>query len=67
MRAIWTGEIAFGLVTIPARLYTATRDLTPQFNMLHKECGTKIQMVRRCPKCQKDVEWGELGKGYEVE
>jgi DNA end-binding protein Ku len=67
MRAIWTGEIAFGLVTIPAKLYTATRDLTPQFNMLHKECGTKIQMVRRCPKCQKDLEWGELGKGYEVE
>ncbi|MGO8995190.1 MAG: Ku protein [Polyangiaceae bacterium] len=67
MRAIWTGEIAFGLVTIPAKLYTATRDLTPQFNMLHKECGTKIQMVRRCPKCQRDVEWGELGKGYEVE
>jgi DNA end-binding protein Ku len=67
MRAIWTGEIAFGLVTIPAKLYTATRDLTPQFNMLHKECGSKIQMVRRCPKCQRDVEWGELGKGYEVE
>jgi DNA end-binding protein Ku len=67
MRAIWTGEIAFGLVTIPAKLYTATKDLTPQFNMLHKECGSKINMVRRCPKCQRDVEWGELGKGYEVE
>ncbi len=67
MRAIWTGEIAFGLVTIPAKLYTATRDLTPQFNMLHKECGTRINMVRRCPKCQREVEWGELGKGYEVE
>ena len=67
MRAIWTGEIAFGLVTIPAKLYTATRDLTPQFNMLHKECGLEIQMVRRCPKCQRDVEWGEIGKGYEVE
>ncbi|HEY2518133.1 MAG TPA: Ku protein [Polyangiaceae bacterium] len=67
MRAIWTGEIAFGLVTIPAKLYTATKDLTPQFNMLHKECGSKIQMARRCPKCQRDVEWGELGKGYEVE
>ncbi len=67
MRAIWTGEIAFGLVTIPAKLYTATRDLTPQFNMLHRECGSKIQMARRCPKCQRDLEWGELGKGYEVE
>ena len=34
--------------------------------MLHKECGSKIQMARRCAKCQRDVEWGELGKGYEV-
>jgi DNA end-binding protein Ku len=66
MRAIWTGEIAFGLVTIPAKLYTATRDLTPHFTTLHKECGSKIQMVRRCPACRRDVEWGELGKGYEV-
>ena len=67
MRAIWTGEIAFGLVTIPAKLYTATRDLTPQFTTLHKECGSKVQMVRRCPVCHRDVEFGELGKGYEVQ
>jgi DNA end-binding protein Ku len=67
MRAIWTGEIAFGLVTIPVKLYTATRDLTPQFTTLHKECGSKVQMVRRCPTCRRDVEFGELGKGYEVE
>jgi DNA end-binding protein Ku len=67
MRALWTGEIAFGLVTIPAKLYTATKDLTPQFHMLHKECGSRISMVRRCAKCQRDVDWNELGKGYEVE
>jgi DNA end-binding protein Ku len=23
-------------------------------------------MARRCPKCQRDIEWGEIGKGYEV-
>ena len=66
MRAFWSGEIAFGLVTIPAKLYTATKDLTPQFHQLHKECGTRIQMVRRCPKCAKDLSWDEIGKGYEV-
>jgi DNA end-binding protein Ku len=66
MRAFWSGEIAFGLVTIPAKLYTATKDLTPQFHQLHKDCGTRIQMVRRCPKCQKDLSWDEIGKGYEV-
>src|SRR5579864_317246 len=66
MRAIWSGEIAFGLVTIPAKLYSATKDLTPQFHQLHKECGTRIQLVRRCPKCNKDLAWEEIGKGYEV-
>jgi DNA end-binding protein Ku len=66
MRAIWSGEIAFGLVTIPAKLYSATKDLTPQFHQLHKECGTRIQLVRRCPKCNRDLPWDEIGKGYEV-
>jgi DNA end-binding protein Ku len=66
MRAFWSGEIAFGLVTIPAKLYTATKDLTPQFHQLHKECGTRISLVRRCPKCSRDLAWEEIGKGYEV-
>ncbi|MGD0526308.1 MAG: Ku protein [Polyangiaceae bacterium] len=66
MRAFWSGEISFGLVTIPAKLYTATKDLTPQFHQLHKECGTRISMVRRCPKCNKDLPYEEIGKGYEV-
>lgn len=66
MRALWSGEISFGLVTIPVKLYTATKDLTPSFTQLHKECGSKISMVRRCPKCSRDVAWDEIGKGYEV-
>jgi DNA end-binding protein Ku len=66
MRSFWSGEIAFGLVTIPAKLYTATKDLTPQFHQLHKECGTRVAMVRRCPRCNRDLAWEEIGKGYEV-
>jgi DNA end-binding protein Ku len=66
MRAFWSGEIAFGLVTIQAKLYTATKDLTPQFHQLHKECGTRVTMVRRCPKDNRDLAWEEIGKGYEV-
>lgn len=66
MRSFWSGEIAFGLVTIPAKLYTATKDLTPQFHQLHTECGSRVTMVRRCPKCNRDLAWNEIGKGYEV-
>jgi DNA end-binding protein Ku len=66
MRAFWTGDLAFGMVTIPVKLYTATQDLSPQFHQLHTACGTRINMVRRCATCEKDVEWSEIGKGYEV-
>ena len=66
MRSFWSGEIAFGLVTIPAKLYTATKDLTPQFHQLHKEDGGRVTMVRRCTKCHRDLTWDEIGKGYEV-
>lgn len=66
MRSFWSGEIAFGLVTIPAKLYTATKDLTPQFHQLHKEDGGRVTMVRRCTKCHRDLAWDEIGKGYEV-
>ena len=66
MRSFWSGEIAFGLVTITAKLYTATKDLTPQFHQLHKEDGGRVTMVRRCTKCHRDLAWDEIGKGYEV-
>lgn len=65
-RAFWSGEISFGLVTIPVKLYSATQDKTPSFHQLHRECGSRISMVRHCPKCNRGVEWGEIGKGYEV-
>jgi DNA end-binding protein Ku len=66
MRAIWSGEIAFGLVTIPTKLYSGTRDLTPKFHLVHKKCGTRVQVVRRCPKCDRDLAWDEIDKAYEV-
>src|SRR5437763_5393636 len=66
MRAIWTGEIAFGLVAIPVRLYSATKDLSPHFHLVHKVCGTRVQNVRWCPHCNVAVPWEDIVKGYEV-
>jgi len=66
MRAIWSGEISFALVTIPTKLYSATQDLTPKFHLIHKACGTRVQMVRRCPKCERDLAWDEIEKAFEV-
>lgn len=49
-RAMWRGAIQFGLVTVPVKLYVATEARAGlSFNLLHRECGTRIQMKTHCP------------------
>jgi len=49
-RSMWRGAIQFGLVTIPIKLYVATESRGGlSFNLLHKECGQRINMRIHCP------------------
>jgi DNA end-binding protein Ku len=64
-RSIWNGVISFGMVSIPVKLYTATEDKDISFNLLHKECGTRLKQLRWCPKHDRAVEWSEIARGYE--
>ncbi len=49
-RAMWRGAIQFGLVTVPVKLYVATEARGGlSFNLLHRECLTRIQMKTHCP------------------
>jgi len=66
MRALWTGDVVFGMITIPAKLFTAAKDSTPQFNQLHSECLTRINNIRFCSCCDKQVSSEEIVKGYPV-
>ena len=36
-RAIWSGTISFGLVSIPVRMYPATESKELRFHFLHKD------------------------------
>jgi len=65
MRAIWKGTIGFGLVSIPVRMYNATVETTPKLHMVHAECGTRIQLQRYCPHCQRVIDWKDVKSGYE--
>jgi DNA end-binding protein Ku len=65
-RAIWTGSISFGLVNIPIRVYSATESRVISFNNLHKECGTPLVYKRWCPKCEKEVAYEDIEKGYKI-
>ena len=65
-RPIWKGAIAFGLVTVPVSLYSATeRAEKLSFHLLHKKDGARIDYKRFCEKEDKEVPWNEIVKGYE--
>lgn len=65
MRAIGSGAISFGLVSIPVQFYLAASSESPSFNLLHTECGSRIKQQRFCPVCNKVVERQDLVRGYE--
>jgi DNA end-binding protein Ku len=65
-RAIATGQIAFGLVAIPVKLFSAAETSERiSFNMLHKDCGNRIQQQLFCPKDERTIDRTEVVKGYE--
>ena len=65
-RAIGSGTISFGLVSIPVKVYS-TQETSNQlsFNMLHGECGTRLKQQYVCPTCDEKVERKESARGYE--
>jgi DNA end-binding protein Ku len=65
-RAIASGQIAFGLVTIPVKLFSAAESSERiSFNMLHQDCGSRVQQQLFCPKDERTIDRSEIVKGYE--
>jgi DNA end-binding protein Ku len=65
-RAIASGQIAFGLVSIPVKLFSATESSEKvSFNMLHKDCGNRVQQQLFCAKDERTIDRTEVVKGYE--
>jgi DNA end-binding protein Ku len=65
-RSIGSLTISFGLVAIPVKLYTATQSTGQiSFNLLHKECGSRLRQQYVCLKEGKIVERDDMVKGYE--
>ncbi len=64
-RAIWSGAISFGLVSIPVKLYPAVSRKSVRFNQLD---GRTMQRVKqkRVNTDGDEVPYDEIVKGYEV-
>ncbi|MDA0365588.1 MAG: Ku protein [Chloroflexi bacterium] len=64
-RAIWSGAISFGMVSIPVKLYTATESKDIGFRQLHRDDLSRIKQLRWCAAEDREVGYDELVRGYE--
>src|ERR1044071_10373954 len=64
-RAIASGVISFGLVSIPVKLYTAASSEQVRFNMLDSRHGVRVKQQYISPADGKVMEKEEIIKGYE--
>src|SRR5262245_22160766 len=65
-RAIASGSISFGLVSIPVKLYSASNPSAAiSFNMLHAKDGGRLKQQYVCTKDNEIVPREEMIKGYE--
>src|SRR5258705_1601144 len=65
-RAMSTGTVSFGLVSIPVRIYSATNPSSGvSFNLLHGKDGSRLKQQYVCAKDGEIVPRDEMVKGYE--
>ena len=65
-RSITSLTVSFGLVSIPVKLYSATQPRRAiSFNLLHKDCGSRLKQQYICAKEEVVVPREDIVKGYE--
>ncbi|MET0758164.1 MAG: Ku protein [Mycobacterium sp.] len=65
MRSIWKGSIAFGLVNVPVKVYSATEDHDLKFHQVHAKDNGRIRYKRVCEVCGEVVEYRDIARAYE--
>jgi DNA end-binding protein Ku len=67
MQTVWKGAISFGLLNVPVKMGAATHRENISFRQLHRDCNTPINQKRFCSKCNREVAYEEIIRGYEYE
>jgi len=65
-RAMWTGAISFGMVTVPVKLYSALDRKSVRFHQLSGKTGVRIAQRRVDPQSGEEVPYEDVVKGYEI-
>jgi DNA end-binding protein Ku len=66
-RSIWSGAIAFGLVNVPVRLYSAVQEHKLRFHFVHEKDSSPIGYEKICKKEGKPVPDDEIVKAFEFQ
>lgn len=66
-RAMWSGSIAFGLVSIPVRMYAAVAEHALRFHLVHEPDGGPIGYEKICKVEERPVPESEIVKAYELD
>lgn len=66
MRAIWTGSISFGLVSIPVKLYSAVGSSELSFDLLDSRDHARIRYSRVNENTRREVPFDQIVKGYRI-
>ena len=67
MRAIWSGTISFGLVSVPVRMYSATESKELRFHFLDRRDLKPIGYDKVRKDTGKPVPSDEIVRGFEIE
>ena len=67
MRAIWKGAIAFGLVNIPVKMFSATQGSELDLDMLDSKDNARIRYQRVNENTGKEVPWERIVRAYDHE
>ena len=66
-RPVANGSISFGLVSIPVKLFSATRSRSVSFHLIHAKDNSRIQQRIYCPVDDAIVDRSELIRAFEIE
>jgi DNA end-binding protein Ku len=67
MRAIWSGVISFGLVSVPVRMYSATKSKELKFHFLDRHDLKPIGYDKVRKDTGKSVPQEDIVRGFEIE
>ncbi|GAB11365.1 DNA end-binding protein Ku [Gordonia araii NBRC 100433] len=67
MRSIWNGDLSFGLVNVPVKVYSATESHDRKSHQVDAKDGTRVRYKRVREGTDTEVEFSNIANAYESE